>query len=116
MLFIGFNYFLADGSVPDFRNFQPSSSLSAESPTGSVLALARALIAQGQLERAASELTEASRRDAGNPQPYLLLSQVYFRLGRESDARLAKETSMRLRQKNPGVLRATQGRPFDANK
>lgn len=34
-----------------------------------------------------------------------MLSQVYFRMGDEDRARTAKQTSLRLRRENPGVLR-----------
>lgn len=76
------------------------------------LALARALIAQEKLDAAVVELEEATRQDPENAQPYLLLSQTYFRLGRADAAKAAKETSQRLRAANPEALNAPQSRPF----
>jgi tetratricopeptide (TPR) repeat protein len=76
------------------------------------VALARALIGLKRLEPAVVELTEAARLDPRHPQPHLLLSQVYFRLGDEEQARREKEISLRLRRENPTVLEAVQGRPF----
>lgn len=79
------------------------------------LALARALIGLKRLPEALSELTEAVRRDPSHPQPHLLLSQVYFRLGDEANARRERETSLRLRRENPTILEAVQGRQFPAS-
>ena len=82
--------------------------------TAARLGLARALMAQGMLEGAVAELKEAARLDPGNPQPPLLLSQAYFRLGKPEEAKTAKETSQRLRAANPATLNAVQARPFPA--
>jgi hypothetical protein len=57
-------------------------------------------------------LNESIGVDPRHPQPHLMLSQVYFRLGREEDARREKELSLRLRRENPTVLEAVQGRQF----
>lgn len=76
------------------------------------LGLARALMAQGKLDGAVGELQEATRRDEGNAQPYLLLSQALFRMGRTEEARVAKETSQRLRAARPEALNVPQARPF----
>ena len=78
------------------------------------LALARALIAQEKLDAAVVELEEATRQDPENSQPYLLLSQTYFRLGKADAAKAAKETSQRLRAAKPEALNAPQARPFPA--
>ena len=79
------------------------------------LGLARALQAQGKMEAAVAELQEAARQDAENPQPYLLLSQALFRMGKQDEARVAKETSQRLRQARPEALNVPQARPFPAH-
>lgn len=76
------------------------------------LGLARALMAQAKLDAAVAELTEATRRDETNAQPYLLLSQALFRLGRTEEARVAKETSQRLRAARPEAMNVPQARPF----
>jgi tetratricopeptide (TPR) repeat protein len=76
------------------------------------LALGRALMAQGKMEQALAELREAARRDPVNPQPHLLLSQVLFRMGNAAEAKLAKETSQRLRLAQPEILNVPQARPF----
>ncbi len=80
--------------------------------TAARLGLARALMAQEKLDAAVLELEEAARLDPGNPQPPLLLSQTYFRLGKPAAAKAAKETSQRLRAANPAALNAPQPRPF----
>ncbi|MFZ4985695.1 MAG: tetratricopeptide repeat protein [Blastocatellia bacterium] len=76
------------------------------------LALARSLIGLKRLPEAVVELTTTVRLDPTHPQPHLLLSQVYFRLGDEDSARRERETSLRLRRENPTVLEAVQGRLF----
>jgi tetratricopeptide (TPR) repeat protein len=76
------------------------------------LGLARALVAQGRLEGAVSELEQAARRDAGNPQVYLSLSQVLFRLGRAEESAAAKAKSQQLRAAHPDLLSAPQPRPY----
>jgi Flp pilus assembly protein TadD len=76
------------------------------------LGLARALMAQGKLAGAVAELQEATRRDEGNAQPYLLLSQALFRMGKAEEARVAKETSQRLRTARPEAMNVPQARPF----
>lgn len=76
------------------------------------VALARSLIGLKKLEEALTALNESIGVDASHPQPHLLLSQVYFRLGREDEAKREKELSLRLRRENPTVLEAVQGRQF----
>jgi Tfp pilus assembly protein PilF len=78
------------------------------------VALARALMNLSKLPAAVDELKEAARMDPKNAQPWVMLSQIYFRIGDEDRAREAKETSMRLRRENPTVLEAAQARPFPA--
>jgi len=76
------------------------------------VALARALIGLKKWEQAIKELDEAVRLDPRHPQPHLLLSQIYFRLGDEERARKEKELSLKLRRENPNLLEAVQGRDF----
>jgi len=76
--------------------------------------LARALMNQKKWTEAVSGLQETIALDPKHPQPHLLLSQVYFRLGQEEKARAEKEISLRLRRENPGILEAVQSRPFGA--
>jgi hypothetical protein len=45
----------------------------------------------------------------------LLLSQIYFREGKEDLARRERELSLRLRRENPALLEAPQGRAFAAS-
>ncbi len=78
------------------------------------VALARALSNLDQLPAAVKELEQAAELDPKNAQPWVMLSQMYFRMGDEDRARAAKETSLRLRRENPGVLEAAQARPFPA--
>jgi len=61
---------------------------------------------------AIAELNETIRLDPKHPQPHLLLSQIYFRLGNEARAKNEKEISLRLRRENPAILEALQARPF----
>jgi Flp pilus assembly protein TadD len=65
-----------------------------------------------QWDEAQKELRMAIQLSPEHPQPHLLLSQIYFRLGDEEQARQAKEASLRLRRQNPTLLEAVQGRPF----
>ena len=76
------------------------------------VSLARALMNLGNLPDAAGELEQAAKLDPKNAQPWVMLSQLYFRMGQEDRAQMAKETSLRLRRENPGVLEAAQARPF----
>ena len=57
-------------------------------------------------------LLDAARVDATHPQPHLLLSQVYFRLGLEEDAAREKEIASRLRRHRPETLESIPGRTF----
>ena len=74
--------------------------------------LARALMNLKKWQEALAELDETVALDPKHPQPHLLLSQIYFRMGDESKAKAEKEISLRLRRENPTILEATQGRPF----
>jgi tetratricopeptide (TPR) repeat protein len=76
------------------------------------VALARALMGLKKWDHAVKELNEAVRIDPQHPQPHLLLSQLYFRLGDEEQARKEKELSLKLRRENPTLLEAVQGRNF----
>jgi tetratricopeptide (TPR) repeat protein len=74
--------------------------------------LSRALMNLKQWPAAIAELEQTVRLDPRHPQPHLLLSQIYFRLGDEARAKTEKDLSLRLRRENPNVLEAVQGRPF----
>src|SRR5262249_30661486 len=79
---------------------------------------ARVLLARAQMHLqhshdAPQELTQAVELAPRHPQPHLLLSQIYYRLGEEDKARLEKELSLKLRRENPALLEAVQGRPFE---
>jgi tetratricopeptide (TPR) repeat protein len=74
--------------------------------------LSRALMNLEKWQDAIAELDETIRLDPRHPQPHLLLSQIYFRLGDEARAQTEKEISLKLRRENPTALEAVQGRPF----
>jgi len=74
--------------------------------------LARALMNLQKWTDAMAELNETIRLDPRHPQPHLLLSQIYFRLGDEAKAKTEKEVSLTLRRQNPTILEAVQARPF----
>ncbi len=74
--------------------------------------LARALMNQQLWNDAIAELNQTIALDPKHPQPHLLLSQIYFRLGDEARAKEEKQLSLRLRRENPTVLEAVQSRPF----
>ena len=76
--------------------------------------LARALMNLEQFRDALRELNATVERDPKHPQPHLLLSQIYFRLGDERRAKVEKDLSLKLRRENPTILEAVQGRPFPA--
>ncbi len=76
------------------------------------IALARALMGLRRWSEALDVLREAVSVEPLHPQPHLMLSQVYFRLGDRERARREKETSLRLRRQNPSFLEAVQSRPF----
>jgi len=78
------------------------------------VSLARGLYGLGEVVAAIAELEMAAKLDPKNAQPWVLLSQYYFRQGDEERAQIAKETSLRLRRENPTVLEASQARPFPA--
>ena len=50
--------------------------------------------------------------DPKHPQPHLLLSQIFFRLGDEAKASEEKQVSLRLRRENPAILEVVQPRTF----
>jgi len=74
--------------------------------------LARALMNLSKWDDAIAELNATIRLDPKHPQPHLLLSQIYFRLGDEVRAKTEKQISFRLRRENPAILEALQARPF----
>jgi tetratricopeptide (TPR) repeat protein len=76
--------------------------------------LARALMNQKKWQEAIAGLRQTIELDPKHPQPHLLLSQIYFRLGDEAKAKQEKEISLRLRRENPSILEAPQTRPFPA--
>lgn len=76
------------------------------------VALGRALMSLGREEEAKKELLRAVEIDPKHPQPRLLLSQLYFRLGDEAAAAREKALSMRLRRENPEAMEGRQSRPF----
>jgi tetratricopeptide (TPR) repeat protein len=80
------------------------------------VSLAKALIALDKLQDAVRELDSCVRTSPTHPQPHLLLSQIWFRLGDESRASKEKEVSLRLRRENPTLMESPQSRPFPASK
>lgn len=74
--------------------------------------LARALMRLERYEEAKAELLRAAGIDPRHPQPHLLLSQLYLRLGDEALAVREKELSLRLRRENPQAMESPQSRPF----
>ncbi|NWF84052.1 MAG: tetratricopeptide repeat protein [Bryobacteraceae bacterium] len=78
------------------------------------VSLAKALMALERYQEAVSELEACAKASPSHPQPHLLLSQVFFRLGDEARSRAEKEISFRLRRENPALMEAPQARPFPA--
>lgn len=78
------------------------------------IALAKALMGQDRLEDASAELQRCSQSNASHPQPHLLLSQIYFRLGKEEEAGREKDLSLKLRRAHPELMESPQARPFPA--
>lgn len=78
------------------------------------IALAKALMGQDKLEDASTELQRCSQTNANHAQPHLLLSQIYFRLGKEEEAGREKTLSLRLRRAHPELMESPQARPFPA--
>jgi len=74
--------------------------------------LARALMAQQKFDEAKAELLRAVEINPRHPQPHLLLSQIYFRVGNEAAAAQEKELSLRLRREDPGALESLPSRAF----
>jgi tetratricopeptide (TPR) repeat protein len=76
------------------------------------MSLARALMGLQKFAEAVQEIEGCIRANPKHPQPHLLLSQLYYRLGDEQRARTEKETSVRLRRANPELMESPQVRPF----
>lgn len=76
------------------------------------IGLGRALMSAGRNEEALKELLHSAEVDPKHPQPHLLLSQLYFRLGKEDLARQEKELSSQLRRERPETMEGRQGRPY----
>jgi Flp pilus assembly protein TadD len=76
------------------------------------VSLARALMSLGRDEEAKRELMQAIEQDPRHPQPRLLLSQLYFRMGDEEAAAAEKRRSLQLRRENPYSLEQQPARPF----
>jgi Tfp pilus assembly protein PilF len=66
----------------------------------------------GRYDEAEAELLRAVEVSPAHPQPHLLLSQLYFRAGKEDLAAKEKQLSLRLRKENRETMEAPQGRPF----
>lgn len=76
------------------------------------VSLAKALMAEEKYPEAVRELEGCSAKNAVHPQPHLLLSQVYFRMGQEDRAQAEKALSMKLRREHPEIMESPQARPF----
>lgn len=76
------------------------------------VSLAKALLGLDRARDAVAELTACSERSPRHPQPHLLLSQIYFRLGEEERASAEKELSLKLRRDDPTLMESPQARPF----
>ena len=76
------------------------------------VSLAKALMAQEKYPEAVRELESCSAKNPVHPQPHLILSQVYFRLGEEDRATAEKNLSMKLRREHPEIMESPQARPF----
>lgn len=78
------------------------------------IALAKALMGQDKLDDAAAELQRCSQSNEKHAQPHLLLSQIYFRMGKEAEAGREKDLSLKLRRAHPELMESPQARPFPA--
>lgn len=76
------------------------------------VSLAKALMGLEKSREAVDVLNGCISKNPKHPQPHLLLSQVWFRLGDEEKAAAAKETSLRLRRENPSIMEGAVSRPF----
>jgi Tfp pilus assembly protein PilF len=76
------------------------------------VSLGKALMAQEKYSEAAAELESCAAKNELHPQPHLLLSQVYFRMGDERRASSEKGLSLKLRREHPEIMEAPQSRPF----
>jgi len=74
--------------------------------------LGRALMGAARLDEAKAALLEAVKINPSHPQPHLLLSQLYFRLGDEAKASEERAISAKLRKENPGALEGLPARAF----
>jgi tetratricopeptide (TPR) repeat protein len=100
---------LKEGKYADAIGYLQAALKNRPDYVAACVSLGKALLGLEKLADAASQL---ERCDPKHPQPHLLLSQVYFRLGDEARARREKEISLRLRRENPTAMEATQIRPF----
>ena len=64
------------------------------------------------MAEAIAELNETVALDPKHPQPHLLLSQIYFRMGDEAKAKAEKEISLRLRREIQPSWRRCRGGHF----
>lgn len=80
------------------------------------ISLGKALLSQQQPREAVRELGRCVEAKPDHPQPHLLLSQAWYRLGDEARAREEKELSLRLRRQNPALMEAPQARVFPASR
>lgn len=78
------------------------------------VAMAKALMRLERYDEAVKELERIIGLSPKYPQPHLLLSQIYFRMGDEARAQTEKEVSLRLRREDPTMTEVAQGRPFPA--
>lgn len=81
---------------------------------GACVALGKALMGMEKYGEAVDELLKCIVRNPNHPQPHLLLSQVYFRMGDEERAQNEKDISLRLRRQHPEMMEPPQTRPFPA--
>jgi tetratricopeptide (TPR) repeat protein len=102
---------LKEGKYADAIRYLDTALKNRPDYMAACVSLGKALIG---LEKLAEAATQLERCDSKHPQPHLLLSQVYFRLGDEQRARREKEISLRLRRENPTTMEAPQIRPFPA--
>ena len=78
------------------------------------VSLAKSLLGAQRDQEALTVLNQCVQQNPQHPQPHLLLSQIYFRLGDEQKAQAEKDKSLELRRSNPSVTEGPQSRPFPA--
>ena len=78
------------------------------------VALGRALMGLKRYDAAKTELLRAVEIDPEHPQPHLLLSQLYFRMGDQELASREKDLSLKYRRENPRAMESLPSRPFPA--